>query len=151
LFCLVQGLLLALRMWPHMPVALLQECGLLPAGSPRPPAALFAAPTPPLGTEAASAPEPEPAPPPLHMPAPLPASAAFFAPAHLEALSDALASSSASHPRMHSVWPTLFALLLPGFMLKKVRARDSLGSLQGVHICSRCPDRPAQYAALLHA
>ena len=48
------------------------------------------------------------------------AAAAFFSEQHLQILSPVLKGSSSSHPRLHSLWPTLLALLLPGFKAVKV-------------------------------
>ena len=48
------------------------------------------------------------------------AAAAFFSEQHLQTVLPVLRGSSSSHPRLHSLWPTLFALLLPGFTAVKV-------------------------------
>ena len=96
-----QALLLALRLWARMPAGLRAACALLPAGAPPPPETLFTA----LPGEQAS---------------PVPAAAALFAPAHLYKLSPALLEASGAHPRVHSLWATLLALLLPGFTPAKV-------------------------------
>ena len=49
------------------------------------------------------------------------AAAAFFSEQHLQTVLPVLRGSSSSHPRLHSLWPTLFALLLPGFKAVKVQ------------------------------
>ena len=49
------------------------------------------------------------------------AAAAFFSEQHLQTVLPVLRGSSSSHPRLHSVWPTVFALLLPGFKAVKVQ------------------------------
>ncbi len=49
------------------------------------------------------------------------AAAAFFTAAHLQALLPVLRLTSGAHPRLHSLWPTLLALLLPGFSADRVR------------------------------
>ncbi len=98
---LTQGVLLAVRLWGRMPAAVLKECAILPQQSPQPPRTFFTAA-------------------PAAAPAPVVASAAFFAARHLAGLSEALVASSLSHPRIHSVWLSLLALLLPGFTPTKV-------------------------------
>ena len=99
---MLQALLLALHLWPLLPESLLPEVKLLPAGAKRPPAAFFSNPDAPRDAVA-------------------PATAAFFAEEHLQQLLPVLRASSSSHPRLHSVWLTIFALLLPGFTAVKVR------------------------------
>ncbi|KAK9903496.1 hypothetical protein WJX75_007153 [Coccomyxa subellipsoidea] len=96
-----EGLLLAVRLWARMPAGVRGDCALLPQQSPPPPRTFFTA------VPAAS-------------PAPVAASAAFFSGRHLQALSEALVTSSLSHPRIHSLWFSLLALLLPGFTPTKV-------------------------------
>lgn len=49
------------------------------------------------------------------------AAAAFFSEEHLQTVLPVLRGSSSSHPRLHSLWPTLFALLIPGFKAVKVQ------------------------------
>ena len=46
-----------------------------------------------------------------------PAAADFFQPHYLEAILPALQATSASHPRLHSLWDPLLSLLLPGFQV----------------------------------
>jgi DNA polymerase phi len=94
-----EALLLALRLWSRLPPALRAACPLLPPGGAAAPAALFAA-AGPLGAadvKAAAA-----------------AAAAFFTDAHLRRVLPALRATSNAHPRLHSVWPALLALLNPG-------------------------------------
>lgn len=94
-------MLLAVRLWARMPAGVQGDCALLPQQSPPPPRAFFTAV-------------------PAVSPAPVAASAAFFSGRHLQALSEALVTSSLSHPRIHSLWFSLLALLLPGFTPTKV-------------------------------
>ena len=97
----LQALLLALHLWPSLPEPLLHNVKLLPAGAKPPPKGYFSNPDTPKDLAA-------------------PAAAAFFAEKHLQMLMPVLRASSSSHPRLHSVWLTLFALLLPGFTAVKV-------------------------------
>lgn len=97
----MQALLLALHLWPSLPKSLLQEVKLLPADTKPPPKGYFTDPDT-LKDLAA------------------PAAAAFFTEQHLQRLLPVLRASSSSHPRLHSVWLTIFALLLPGFTAVKV-------------------------------
>lgn len=99
---MLQALLLALHLWPALPESLLPEVKLLPAGVTSPPADFFSNPDAPKDLAA-------------------PAAAAFFAEKHLQQLLPVLRASSSSHPRLHSVWLTIFALLLPGFTAVKVK------------------------------
>ena len=97
-----QAVLLALRLWARMPDEMAAACPLLPgAGQPAPPPTFFTA----L---------------PGNSPEPAPAAAAIFTQAHLAALSPALLEASTAHPRVHGVWHSLLALLLPGFTPSKV-------------------------------
>lgn len=98
---LLQALLLALHLWPSLPQSLLHDIKLLPAGAEPPPTDYF--------TNADA-----------HKDLAGPAAAAFFAEKHLQKLLPVLRASSSSHPRLHSVWPTILALLLPGFTAVKV-------------------------------
>ncbi|KAL3135482.1 hypothetical protein ABBQ38_005962 [Trebouxia sp. C0009 RCD-2024] len=95
-----KALLLALHLWPSLPQSLLRNIKLLPAGAEPPPTGYFTNPDAP--TDLAG-----------------PAAAAFFAEKHLQKLLPVLRASSGSHPRLHSVWPTILALLLPGFTAVK--------------------------------
>ena len=94
----VQALLLALRLWSKLPAELLSEMSLLPSDAKPPPIEFFSRGQ---GTAASAA-------------------AAVFSQQHLQKLLPVLRSTSSSHPRLHSVWPTLLALLLPGFTAIKV-------------------------------
>ncbi|KAK9825628.1 hypothetical protein WJX81_000686 [Elliptochloris bilobata] len=94
---LPEGLLLAVRLWGRLPADLAAQCALLPAGAPPPPADFFTS-TAHDGAHAAPG-----------------AAAAFFSRAHLQELLPVLRASSAPHPRLHALWPTLLALLLPGY------------------------------------
>ena len=40
---------------------------------------------------------------------------------HAQELLPVLRASSAAHPRLHTLWPTLLALLLPGYSIARVR------------------------------
>lgn len=100
-----QALLLAIRLWAVMPADVRRSCPLLPVGCTPPPADFFRA-----GAGGGDASE---------------AAAAFFTPQHVRALLPVLRLTSQSHPRLHSVWPTLLALLLPGFTADKVRPRQN--------------------------
>ena len=54
----------------------------------------------------------------------------FFHPDHLASLRPLLRATTAAHPRLHLLWPSLLALLLPGFAPKRVGpASASSGSL----------------------
>ena len=99
----LQALLLAVRLWSIMPADVRQKCLLLPDGCNPPPAAFFHAAT---NAEVSGAPE---------------AAAAFFTPQHVRTLLPVLRAASGAHPRLHSLWPSLLALLLPGFTADKVR------------------------------
>lgn len=100
-----EALLLALRLWPRLPPAAAAACPLLPAGfkSKQLPAALFDDPAAAAGSKAVAA-----------------AAAAFFSRPHLASLLPVLRATTAAHPRLHGVWPTLLALLIPGFSADKV-------------------------------
>lgn len=105
----VQALLLALHLWPSLPQPLLPDINLLPPGARPPPTGYFTNPDTPKDLAG-------------------PAAAAFFAEKHLQKLLPVLRATSSSHPRLHSVWLTILALLLPGFTAVKV----------GVHRCNAC-------------
>jgi hypothetical protein len=99
----MQALLLAVRLWGRLPADLVAACPLLPPGCSRPPPpTLFTAPSASAGKAAG------------------PAAAALFSVPRLQVLVPALRGSTHSHPRLHSVWPTLLALLVPGFNPDKV-------------------------------
>lgn len=99
----LQALLLALRLWSNLPADLLKEMSLLPAGTKPPPKGFF---TTGQGTAVSAA-------------------AGMFSQEHLQQLLPVLRSSSSSHPRLHSVWLTLLALLVPGFTATKVRYQQA--------------------------
>ena len=103
-----EALLLALRLWPRLPPAVAAACPLLPPGfkAKQLPAGLFSAPAAAAGSKAVAA-----------------AGAAFFTRQHLTALLPVLRSTTTSHPRLHSLWTTLLALLVPGFTADKVGDR----------------------------
>lgn len=111
-----EALLLALRHWPRLPATAAAACPLLPGGfkAKQLPAALFSDPAAAAGSKAVAA-----------------AAAAFFTKQHLAALLPVLRATTAAHPRLHSVWPTLLALLIPGFSADKVRWRGRLGVQAG--------------------
>lgn len=99
-----EALLLALRLWPRLPPAAAAACPLLPAGcKAKLPAALFADPAAAASSKAVAA-----------------AAAAFFSRDHLAALLPVLRATTQAHPRLHTLWPTLLALLIPGFSADKV-------------------------------
>ncbi len=108
LLVVLQTLLLALRLWSRCSPAFVAQCPLLPSGVQPPSKGFFTAKT----AETAD-----------H---PVAAAEAFFAGPHLQKALTALRLSSSSHPRLHSLWPTLFALLIPGFTASKVRHLTSL-------------------------
>lgn len=85
-----------------MPADVREKCLLLPAICTPPPAAFFRAGS---NAEAGGAAE---------------AAAAFFTPQHMRTLLPVLRATSQAHPRLHSVWPSLLALMLPGFTADKV-------------------------------
>jgi DNA polymerase phi len=115
------ALLLALRLWPRLPAAAAEACPLLPAGfaAKKLPAQLFTDPSASAGSKAVAA-----------------AAAAFFSKQHLTSLLPVLRGTTQSHPRLHSVWPTLLALLIPGFTADKVRNRR--GSAAGAAVLCSC-------------
>lgn len=44
-----------------------------------------------------------------------------------------LRASSAAHPRLHALWPTLLALLLPGYSIARVRGgTNSAGTPESI-------------------
>lgn len=85
-----------------MPSTLLQQTSLLPSNVQPPSTDFFTVSDTPKDAAAAAA-------------------AAFFSEQHLQTVLPVLRGSSSSHPRLHSVWPTVFALLLPGFKAVKVQ------------------------------
>ena len=97
-------LLLALRLWGSMPSTLLKQISLLPPNVQSASTDFFTVSDTPKGAAAAAV-----------------AAAAFFSEQHLQTVVPVLRGSSSSHPRLHSLWPTLFALLLPGFKAVKVQ------------------------------
>ena len=110
-----EALLLALRLWHRLPADVCAACPWLPAGNAAPPAALFDA-TDSLARGNGSG----------NGGATGAAATAFFTEQHLRQILPALRTSTHSHPRLHSVWPTLLTLLLPGFTLdKEQRLRDT--------------------------
>ena len=98
----LQVLFLALRLWGRLPADVTAQCSVLPQGV-QPPAADFF-----TTSRPAAARHPE------------DAAAAFFSAEHLAKVLEPLRSSTASHPRLHSVWTTVLALLIPGFTPSKV-------------------------------
>ena len=109
----LQALLLAVRLWSSLPADVLQKTSLLPRGAEPPPAGFF--------KQSGDSTQPV-------------AAAAFFTEQHLQTLLPILKSSSSSHPRLHSLWPTLLALLLPGFTAVKVRQHIE----PSPELCSTC-------------
>ncbi|KAK9827786.1 hypothetical protein WJX74_002012 [Apatococcus lobatus] len=85
-----QALWAAFMLWGRMPEALAAKCPLLPGLCRDPTLA-------PAGSAAAD----------------------FFQPHYLQAILPALQATSASHPRLHSLWEPLLSLLLPGFQVAK--------------------------------
>ena len=108
----MQALLLAVRLWAAMPEDLRSACSLLPSDCQPPPATFFS----PLAarTEGDSP------------SAAADAAAAFFQTQHLQALLPVLRQTSRAHPRLHSVWPTLLALLFPGFTAQRVWHHEAM-------------------------
>lgn len=110
-----EALLLALRLWPRLPAAVVQSCPLLPEGfhaSTPLPANLFMNNAGAANSKAVAV-----------------AAAAFFTRHHLTALLPVLRATTQSHPRLHIVWPTLLALLMPGFSAEKVGGRQEAAGL----------------------
>lgn len=102
-----EDLLICLRLWPRISDNLRAECTLLPRQCPPPPATTFT-----TGAE----------------PARLAAAAAsIFSPSYLQLLAPALLDTTHAHPRMHTLWTHLLALLLPGFTVAKSHAVDQDG------------------------
>ncbi|CAG9465467.1 unnamed protein product [Pedinophyceae sp. YPF-701] len=64
-------------------------------------------------------------------PHPRAAAAAFFAPAHLRSVAPALGRTTGCAPRMHSVWPVLVSLLVPGFRPRRLGAASAPQSSTG--------------------
>ena len=108
-----QALLLAVRLWPMMPEDLRASCQLLPAATAAPPKGFFTA-----GTGSSTHKKKSKA---ASSDGAAGAAAAFFTMAHLRSLLPVLRLTSGAHPRLHSLWPTLLALLLPGFSADRVR------------------------------
>ena len=91
------SLLLALRLWPHLPAEVAGRCPLLPeGGGSRPPVDWCDG----GGAAAAAA----------------AAASTLLTPAHAPSLAPALADAAGAHPRLHGAWTTLLALALPGFV-----------------------------------
>ncbi|GFR51036.1 hypothetical protein Agub_g13364, partial [Astrephomene gubernaculifera] len=112
-----EALLLALVLWPHLPASVISSCRLLPPNTPPPPPELFAsASSQPLSaatTAAAAA-----------------TAAGFFTAEHLRRLLPLLLASSASHPRMHTLWRYVLPMLLPGFRPHKHMDLEVLAAAQ---------------------
>ncbi|GLC57322.1 hypothetical protein PLESTB_001211700 [Pleodorina starrii] len=104
-----EALLLALVLWPKLPPSAVRACRLLPPDTPPPPRELFAPPGSGAGGAAAAAPSAATA------AAAAATAAGLFRREHLQTLAPALLASSAAHPRLHTLWQYLLALLLPGF------------------------------------
>jgi DNA polymerase phi len=99
-----EALLLALHLWPLMPADLL-------AASPLPHSA--STPPPPVGFPQ------RPATTAAHRAAVARAASALFRHDYLAHILPALQETTCASPRLHSLWPTLLAFLLPGFTLQK--------------------------------
>jgi DNA polymerase phi len=100
--CQLQALLLALRLWPLMPQQLRDSCALLPVADISDlPASGGSSHTTVYAASGQGA-------------------AAFFASSHLSKLLPVFRATSGAHPRLHTLWPTVLALLLPGFAPKRV-------------------------------
>lgn len=97
-----EDVLIALHLWPRLSDDIRDACALLPRGCPPPPRAAFT-----TGAEPAAI---------------APAAGGVFARAYLEQLSPALLEATHSHPRMHSLWTHVLALLLPGFTVTRSAA-----------------------------
>lgn len=63
--------------------------------------------------------------------------AAFFDAAHLARLLPVFRATTAAHPRLHLLWPTMLALLLPGFAPKRVSTLND-GILQHLKLLQSC-------------
>ena len=130
-----QALLLAVRLWPVMPEELRASCQLLPAGAAAPPKGFFTGSSGGASKKKSKALTPDGA---------AGAAASFFTTAHLQSLLPVLRLTSGAHPRLHSLWPTLLALLLPGFSADRVRCshhpRSRLENCVGLQrmICQNC-------------
>ena len=98
-----EALLLALVLWPKLPPAAVKACKLLPAGTPPPPSEVFssAGGAPPAAGAVATA--------------AAATAAGLFSKEHIKVLQPVLLATSASHPRLHTLWHYLLPLLLPGF------------------------------------
>ena len=102
---MLQALLLAVRLWGRLPSEVVAASPLLPEAK-APPPGFF------TGSQKAGS---------VH---PTAAAEVFFQPEHLRSIAGVLRDTTASHPRLHSVWPTILALLLPGFTPNKVTSLD---------------------------
>lgn len=110
-----EALLLALRLWPRLPPAVAAACPLLPGGfKGKLPPRLFSDPAAAAGNKAVAA-----------------AAAAFFTQPHLTSLLPVLRGTTAAHPRLHSVWPTLLALLIPGFSADRAQREAGAKGAKG--------------------
>ena len=99
---LVQALFLVLRLWSRSSPDFIATCPLIPPKAAPPSKTFFTNSKPDAGNH------------------PVDAADALFSPSHLQRLLSPLRLSSASHPRLHLIWPTLLALLIPGFTSSKV-------------------------------
>lgn len=98
-----EALLVSLHLWGRLPQQLIAQLPLLPAGAPAPPRAYITLPRAEKLEAAAAA---------------APAAAAFFTAQHVQLLLPLLQTTSLTVPRLHSLWPALLALLVPGFILQ---------------------------------
>lgn len=98
-----EGLLLAMRLWPLLPPDLAKSCPLLPAlDRPLDPAPPLSRGVPASEAFASCDGADE-------------AADAFFTGEHLAVVLPLLRTTTAAHPRLHQLWPSVLALLLPGF------------------------------------
>lgn len=116
-----EALLLAVRLWPLLPLELAESCSLLPTLE-QPLDATAASARGVLASETYA----------LCDGADV-AAVAFFSDSHLASLLPVVRGTTAAHPRLHQLWPSLLALLLPGFSprrtagAKKVEAQRARG------------------------
>jgi hypothetical protein len=98
-----------MRLWPLLPPDLAKSCPLLPAlDRPLDPAPSLSRGVPASEAFASCDGADE-------------AADAFFTGEHLAVVLPLLRTTTAAHPRLHQLWPSVLALLLPGFSPRRVR------------------------------
>ena len=99
--------MLALRLWRFMPAELRKASGLLPACAAAPSAQVF--------TQGRN----------VKDKGDTAVAAALFSENHLDKVAPLLRPTTQGHPRLHTVWPTLLALLLPGYSAEVAAGQEA--------------------------